>query len=608
MPNRPCLPASAFALLLGLVLAFPDSGADEQRETEPAPGSTVYRLQPGDTLRELAVRFLGGAKYLPELMAYNGIVNPLGLGAGAFIGIPGDDRKAAMAAIARAHDALQIAAAAQAGTYARGEVATASQSLGAADGARARGKYAEALRLANSAGVTAQKAKRLADERAPVQEPGAVVAVAGQVTVKLPGARTPRPLRPGDPVPVGSIIRTGADSRAEIRLGDGSVVQVLPNSQVQVASYLRDRRDGRRRSRLNVILGNILGKIKKKEHKESTYELKSRASTIAIRGTEVRVGSGQDDVSRLAVLGGDAEFRGAGPPVQVPANFGTYAGGDARPAPPTELLPPPEMIAPESPTDASGKLSYPFAWRPVDSRRFGAYHFELARDAAFNDVQEEAMVPRAKYETGLLAEGDYYWRITTVDTKGLEGRPVQGKLTIGRDMRVVFRPQTQPVVQGDVWVFGPGNLVHVEPPTKATSVVGMEVSLGGETHWRFWEPIGRIRFTYEVSAVLRARGLDDKGNRGPYAEQPIRVDLSPPRISVALEAVPPDPNRADAVLVSCRADDPAGVALIEYGVDGKFAEYVGPFVLPRDRADRLVVRAVDRLGNSSAWLSAPSEQ
>lgn len=601
---------SAVALLLGTAFAAPapDAGGQDQTESAPAPAATVYRLQPGDTLRELAARFLGGAEYLPELMAYNDIENPLGLTAGTFIGIPGDDRKAALAAISRAGDAVQIAAAAHASTYSREELSAAEQSLAAADKARSRGKYAEALHLADSARATAQTARKLADERAPIQEPGTVVAVAGDVTLKLLGGGRAKPLKAGDAVPVGSVIQTGDASRAEIRLGDGSVVQVMPNSQVKVATYLRDRRDGRRDSRLNVIMGNILGNIRKTEKKESTYELKSRSSTIAIRGTEVRVGTGEDDISRLAVLGGAAEFRGAGPPVQIPANFGTYAGADARPMPPTELLPPPKMITPDGEATESGRLRYKFSWNPVKSKRFRAYHFELADDPAFNDVSEESLAAPTSHETEPLAVGDHYWRVTTVDTDGLEGRPVHGKLTIGRDMQVVFRPQTQPIVRGDVWVFGPGNLVHVEPPTKATSVVGMEVSLGGETQWRFWEPIGRIRFTYEVSAALRARGLDEKGNRGPYAEQNIRVDLSPPKVSVALEPVPGGPNGADNVRVSCRADDPTGVARVEYGVDGKFAEYVGPFVLPRDQADQLVIRAVDVLGNSTAWLSASPQE
>ena len=469
-------------------------------------------------------------------------------------------------------------------------------------------RYAEAVKQADTAQVTARTAKTLADERAPIQEPGTAVAVVGEVTLQLKDGSKPKLLSAGDAVPVGSVLRTAESARAEILLGDGSLIQVLPNTQMVIASYLRDRRDGRRRSRLNVIMGNILGRVQKRKHERSTYELRSRSATIAIRGTEIRLNTGQDDVSRLAVLGGSAEFKGTGRPLPVPTNFGTYAAEGAPPAPILELLPPPEVVSPDSETAAWGRPRYRFAWRPVKHKRFAAFHFELATDTAYNDVREESLAPQTAYETRPLPEGDYYWRVTTVDTNSLEGRANQGKLTIGRDMRVVFEPQTQPVVQDGVWVFGPGNLVHVVAASKATSVVGMEVSLGGETRWRFWEPIGRIRFTYEVTAALRARGIDEDGERGPSAEQAVRVDLSPPKISVVLSPLPPDPNRADAVRVRCQADDPSGVAHIEYGVDGKFTDYTGPFVLPRDQVEQLVFRAVDRVGNSAAWLWAAQQE
>ena len=60
----------------------------------------MYELKAGEALRDVAVRFLAGAEFLPELMALNKITNPLAATDGTFVALPGPERDAAMAAIA----------------------------------------------------------------------------------------------------------------------------------------------------------------------------------------------------------------------------------------------------------------------------------------------------------------------------------------------------------------------------------------------------------------------------------------------------------------------------------------------------------------------------
>ena len=72
-----------------------------------------------------------------------------------------------------------------------------------------------------------------------------------------------------------------------------------------ITSFEYDRRNGKRRSRLKVIVGEIMGKVKKKKAKDSTFEIRTSTTALSIRGTDLRVGA-STKVSRVALLEGHA--------------------------------------------------------------------------------------------------------------------------------------------------------------------------------------------------------------------------------------------------------------------------------------------------------------
>ncbi len=62
------------AVCILLVLAVP-ALAEEQ--------GTLYRMQEGDTLAELAEVYMGGREFAPELLAFNNIQNATAIGPGS---------------------------------------------------------------------------------------------------------------------------------------------------------------------------------------------------------------------------------------------------------------------------------------------------------------------------------------------------------------------------------------------------------------------------------------------------------------------------------------------------------------------------------------------
>lgn len=491
---------------------------------QTAQGPSVYQLKATDSLRELASRFLGGEEFLAELLAYNRISNPLELGDGSFIGIPGEERTAALAAIEQANKATQLAIDAAAQTYALEELKGAQAALDAANAARGRAVYAEASELARQGTAKATLAKRLADERAPVPEPGTISAVFGDVQIAAAGSTTFSPAKVGDTLPVASRVRTAHGARAEVRLPDGSVLQILEGSEFSIDQSRRDPRDKRREVQLDIIMGGILGKIPKRSHARSTYRLRSPEAAIAIRGTEVRVGNDELNVSRLSVLTGMAELTAAEQTTSVPENFGSYAKAGTAPRKPIELLPAPQMFVPGDVDRRTAQQSVPFSWAPLSTPRFGAFHLELSQDASFNTLVEDVFTKGDRHTTPPLADGDYYWRISTIDGKGIEGRYRHGKVAIHRRVAVAFEKADGSRLRSAATAkVGIEERIQAVPASLDTSIVGMELSLDGVSFWKFWEPMGRFVPTRPGPVTLYARGIDAFGNRGPIVQQEILV-------------------------------------------------------------------------------------
>src|SRR5690606_27212242 len=71
-----------------------------------------------------------------------------------------------------------------------------------------------------------------------------------------------QPLKRGDVVAAGRAVRTGADGRAELAFGDGTVVRLAPKSQMTIAVD-RSRPGGGQQSFLRLALGRVWARVTK---------------------------------------------------------------------------------------------------------------------------------------------------------------------------------------------------------------------------------------------------------------------------------------------------------------------------------------------------------
>lgn len=595
------------ALMALTAMASYSEEAAKATVSSAAEGGFIYTMKAGETMKDVAIRYMGGAEYLPELLAYNKLSNPLLAKEGFHVGIPGSERQVAIKAIANARDALAVALEAEAGMYAKDELKLAQETFDATTKARQEGAYVKATNLAKLVTARAQAAKQTADIRAPVQQPAKLSAAHGEVTISDDGEQNWRPISAGAMIPVHAVVRTGYDSRAELTLADGSVVQMQEASRFAMRNFVYDRRDGKRDAKLEVLMGRILGKIKPKKVESSNVQIRTHNANLAIRGTDLRVGADEHS-SQVALLDGKSTVSTANQPVasdaddeqvDVPSNYGTYVTGKRPPKEPVYLLPPPRALIPPAGASESSKQLFMFHWAPVDDKRFRNFHFELAKDQEFNQPVSEVFTLGTSHSAGILPEGVYYWRVATVDKNGLEGKSTGGKLTITLDLNLTFlTDNSQYVVREKRWVVGPENAIYVRPRVADSSVLTMEVQINDQPFRRMYD---KIVLRDEGITRISVRGIGGEGSIGTLMTQDVELDLTAPTVHAAPQTVQEDEHGRHSVRVELSADDTTGVKHVLYRLheDDDFVIYHEPLVVDVDKPVTLQYHAEDVVGNVS---------
>ena len=565
-------------------------------------GSTLYRLQKGDSLSEIAEVYLGGKEFVPELLAFNNIQNATTVREGSVIALPGKIRDEALMRLQLAEQAVGMALDAQADKYAVHEYKDARTSLEAAKKARFEAAYAKALGMAERTIAIADEAKRVADKNANEEKDGRVVKAFGSVEISEDGGTSWRSVSQGDPLPLTAIVRTDAKSRAEVVLEDGSIFQVLEASELSIAQYLRDRRTGRIDAELRVLMGDVMGKIKPKKRDDSRLDIKTGKASIAVRGTRLRAKVDEVGVTRTELLGGKVVLHARGKQVPIPPNYGVVAPPNGYPGDPTELLPPPTPSSAWD-QDVTTARQRPFLrWNRVENRRLSGYHVEVAHDPEFTHIVDNAIVAESGYQPSVLPEGDYLWRVSSIDKKKLEGDSCEPRvLRIRKDLGLRLEYHGELVESGGRYVASAGNTYIGVPAQDDTSVAYVEYSIDGGSYKRLTGP---VRLPLGAPRTLQMRGVGLDGDVGPEIQSEMYVDGEPPDVSVGVSRRMDDGAGGAWVLVRINAEDLSGLQYVRYTLNGKdVRDYTEPIRLSTLQNYTLTVRAKDRVGNRSAKLS-----
>ncbi len=597
-------------IFIGLIKAYAQESTETGTEWYTIE-KALYKMLPEDTLESIAVRFLGGKEYLSELIEFNRIKDPSSVGPGFILVLPGPVRDEAINRISVAKRELQKAMDAVAETYAPQELDLALSSIDAATDSRKLGVYDKATALGELARIRSIHAKKMADERAVIKQSGKITAIKGNVQISTDGRKNWNSAVLNQNFPVSAILRTAEESRAELTMADTSVIQVQESTEFTALEYHYDRRNGKRNSKLEVTIGNILGKIAKSKTKDSTFNIKSRSTILAIRGTDLRVGTDEEETFRLSVLEGHVTAQARKKKIDVLGNYGTYVPKNRPPKKPIELIPPPQMISHRDTLLETALQIINFKWgkneetpktklgffsRKILGKKLITYHLEIASDKLFNQIVQNHFTAKNKLESDTLAPGTYYWRISSLDKNKLEGPSSEIKeLVIIRNLELNMIPQTEPIHSLNQWIIGPTNVIEVDKKFEDSSVSRIEFSLN---NGEYFATDGRIFFHSEGEFLLMVRGVGADGFRGEPIVQDIYVDTTPPKIDYKISSTQRDAIIGEFVYVTLDVTDQSGVESIVYNINqGKLKSYTGRFKLKVETKYKNVhVQAVDILG------------
>lgn len=308
----------------------------------------------------------------------------------------------------------------------------------------------------------------------------------------------------------GDTIQTQADGRAVVRMMDGSVYSVRPNSTV----VIRDNSSlfGGRNIRVSLDDGQLNVRTDEKATDGQNVvemmdsETRLRSLTDASFNADSRANTGEIRISRGVVetsIGGET----------TTINADEFAAlRDGRITAKEKLHSPPAPVSPQNAAqvvDAGGGASVIFSWQDSGGSPASSYQLQVSKSAIF--VPDALLVDRgalSAHEFRLnLPPGTYYWRLKSTSQSGQ-----RSEWNEPWRLSVVRREATREIEVSDWKVERVGgNVFIVSGTTRAGVLVRAQ---GRETF-----AIGDGSFRLQVSTPLSEVGIefgDDAGNRAGY--------------------------------------------------------------------------------------------
>ena len=222
-------------------------------------------------------------------------------------------------------------------------------------------------------------------------------------------------------VAAGDTIQTQNDGRAQIKMIDGSILYIRPNSTV----VIRDSSSILGGTDIRVTLDEGQLNVRTQDQTENTQNIvelnesenRLLAQTDASfktgeQGGEIRISRGNIETSvggEKTVLQGD-EF--------AAINNGRIASKE-------KLLNPPKLLAPTSAdqiqTSSRGSADASFRWQNTDNSAIAKYHLQISASPFFvanSLIIERDSLTSPGFTFGNLSPGIYYWRVRATAASG----------------------------------------------------------------------------------------------------------------------------------------------------------------------------------------------
>jgi hypothetical protein len=383
-----------------------------------AADALKVRVQPGQSLRDIAQQQLGDPDLWTEILRANGLNSVTDVQPGMELTVPAAEIAAADRALRRALAALQQATEQGARLFAAPQIehGLALYEEGAAK--RKAGQWAEAAKAAGQAQLAAGEAMKLAAAGRDAVAEARLSDREGSVE-----GRKPQDLVWSDRERDAALIeeeklRTLSRSSAQITFRDDSRLRLNANSQAVIRRMRTDPLSRTEEAKVSLVEGDfyalLSGKSDRKKFElmvpDVDTEVDSRNFWVRRDESGSKFTNYDDGALRVAANGSE---------VTLGRNEGTLVRNGRQPTDKVGIL---GAVALEAPADDSRTFSADatLRWAPVPDAK--GYWLELAYDQGFQRMTMSRWgLKDTSFATGPLDIGTYYWRIAALDQFGLPG-------------------------------------------------------------------------------------------------------------------------------------------------------------------------------------------
>ena len=360
---------------LALSTALQGTAHAQRARPEPAPGPRQtgvaapgepllhYVTRPGDTLIGLGQRFLLDPAAWPGLQRINRIADPRRMQPGTTLLIP--------VALLRASP----------------DTATAQ----AVDGA-VEWRTASGASTGPAAAASAASPSRPPDNASGWQ-----------------------PLRPGQSLPSGAQVRVLGQGTALLLLANGTRVQLLPDSLLDLDSLRSYAQGAMHDSRLGLQRGQASILDNPKREPNQPLRIITPGAQAVVRGTAFRVDYAAG-VTRQTTLEGAVELSAGGARVAVHQGYGSLSADGQPPLPPVQLLPKPDLAGLVARVE---RLPLRLNWAAQPGARSWLVQVTPA-DAPLR-ILARSTVTEPALTLADLPDGHYLLRVSALDAQQLQG-------------------------------------------------------------------------------------------------------------------------------------------------------------------------------------------